>query len=221
MCNMYQEFYWYGLILSFNNRFHIIPILSTRKLRPKEIELLVQVISQLAKPGIEPWPFDSAAWCFSPLHHPASEESTSTLRILPKPTNTVQRETSGQTPRRQLTFPDILCENFTNILIWSTHQLQFLPSFIIGESETLNRMVLPQGQHSLPRSRIKISILTIWVTMRTSLQKHSNVGLGLKLLTPWVCPFNPDVGEILSLWLVLPTPNWAAEQQLKCDTLKL
>lgn len=96
---MYQAFYWYHFILSFNNCFHIIPILSTRKLRPKEVESLVQVISQLAKPGIEPWPFDCTAWCFPPLHHPASEESTSTLRILLRPTNTVQREASGQTPR--------------------------------------------------------------------------------------------------------------------------
>ena len=42
---MYQAFYWYHFILSFNNCFHIIPILSTRKLRPKEVESLVQVIS--------------------------------------------------------------------------------------------------------------------------------------------------------------------------------
>ena len=99
MCNMYQAFYWYHLILSFHNHFHIIPILSMRKLRPKEVESLVQVISQLAKPGIEPWQFDCIAWCFPQLYHPASEEFPSTLRILPKPTNTVQREASGQTPR--------------------------------------------------------------------------------------------------------------------------
>ena len=91
---------------------------------PKKLNHLSK-LAWLAKPGIEPWPFDCIAWCFPPLYHPASEESPSTLRILPKPTNTVQREASGQTPWWQLTFPDILCENFTNILIWSTHQLHF------------------------------------------------------------------------------------------------
>ena len=209
MCNMYQAFYWYHFILSFNNHFHIIPILSMRKLRPKEVESLVQV-GLVGK--TRHWTM--AIWLHS-LVLPTIVPSC-LWRVSLNLKNIAQA--NQHSSERSFWADPMVTANISWHIVWEFYKhshlihtsTPFLPLFIMGESETLNRMVLPQGQHSLPRSRIKTSILTIWVTMRTALQKHSNIGLGLKLLTPWVCPFNPDVNEILSLWLVSPTPIWAA-----------